>query len=164
MYNNLHIVPARLEDAIQMNADLRSADRAELEAACGPGSALHSLIYGVSFGKAWAMRETFYPDDIDLPFVLFGVMPFSKTVGIPWMVATDDLIKHKRFVIRNAPACIDAMHALYPDGLLNFIDARNTVHIAFIKHFGFVIDGLSNSYGVSKLPFLRFSKNLKGQP
>lgn len=80
------------------------------------------------------------------------------------MVATDDLIKHKKFILKNSRPYVAKMLELYPDGLLNFIDVRNTVHIAYIKHLGFVIDGLTDSYGAGKLPFFRFSKNLKGQP
>lgn len=162
MYKRLNIVPARVEDVIQIAPYLRSADKAELEAATGLDSCVYSLTHGVAFGKAWAIKEDF--GELELPFVLFGVMPFSKTIGIPWMVATDDLIKHKRFVLRHSKEYVKKMLELYPDGLLNFIDCRNTVHIEYIKRLGFVIDGLTDSYGVSKLPFLRFSHSLKGQP
>lgn len=117
----------------------------------------------MSFGKAW--KVTLDLGEIELPIVLFGVMPYSSgkaRIGIPWMVATDDLIKHKRFLLRHSRLYVSKMLELYPDGLINFIDCRNTIHIEYIKHLGFVIDGLTNSYGTAKLPFLRFSHSLKG--
>lgn len=160
MYKACSIVPARVEDAIQIAPSLRSADKAELEAATGFDTTVYSLIHGVSFGKAWAVKWDL--GELELPIVLFGVMSYSKTVGIPWMVATDDLLKHKRFIIKHSREYVDKMLELYPDGLLNFIDCRNTVHIEYIKHLGFTIDGLTHNYGAGKLPFFRFSKNLKG--
>lgn len=155
MYKKLSVVPARVDDATQIAPYLRSADKAELEAATGLDSPLSSLIYGVAFGKAWAMKEDF--GELELPFALFGVMPLTKTTGIPWMVATDDIVKHKRFFVKTSREYIPQMLALYPDGLTNFIDARNKVHIDYIKHFGFEIDGFNASYGAAKLPFFSFS-------
>ncbi len=154
MYKHLTIVPATVNDALQIAPYLRSADKAELEAVTGQGEVLPSLLHGIGCGKAWVIKE-------DKPIVLFGVAPLSITTGIPWMVATDDLIKNKRFVLRHSKHYVQKMLKLYPDGLLNYIDARNTVHIAYIKRLGFVIDGLTDSYGASKLPFYRFSLNLK---
>jgi hypothetical protein len=153
--HHLSVVPARPEDAIQITPYLRSADKAELEAVTGLNSCLSTLLYGVSFGKAWAMKEDF--GELELPFALFGVLPFEKTVGIPWMVATDDLIKHKKFFVKTSREYIPKMQALYPGGLFNYIDARNKIHIDYIKHFGFEIDGLTDYYGMAKLPFLRFA-------
>lgn len=162
MYKPCYIAPARVEDAIQIAPYLRSADKAELEAATGYTKHVHTLINGIGLGKAWVIRWKL--GYIELPIVLFGVMPLSKTIGIPWMVATDDLLKHKKFILKHSREYVAKMLELYPDGLLNYIDVRNKVHIAYIKHLGFEIDELTDSYGAAKLPFYRFSMNLKGQP
>ncbi len=150
MYKHLSIVRATVQDAIQITPNLRQADKLELEGVTGLDSGLSTLIHGVSFGRAWVIKE-------DKPVVLFGVMPLEKTIGIPWMVATDELIPNKRFILRHSRAYVDEMLKLYPGGLVNYIDCRNAVHIAYIKRLGFVIDGLTDYYGLQKLPFYRFS-------
>ncbi len=122
--------------------------------------ALQSLLYGIGVGRSWTVRESF----AHIPVAMFGVVPLTKTIGIPWMVATDELTLHKRFFVQHAPEYIKQMMYFYPDGLINYIDARNTVHIAYIKHFGFEVTGFMADYGHAKLPFYRFSKGLKGLP
>ncbi len=155
----LLIQKASLSDVIHISPNLRSADLAELEAASGL-PALQSLIYGFGHGRSWVVREPYS----DIPVALFGVTPLTKTVGIPWMVATDELPRHKKFFVKNASEHIDKMLRFYPDGLVNYIDARNKIHITYIKHFGFEVTGFVADYGHAKLPFYRFSKNLKGLP
>lgn len=157
MYNKLTVTRASLEDAVYIAPVLRSADRAELEAVTGLNP-LTSIMHGIGTGRTWVFK------DGETPVALFGVVPFTKTIGLPWMVATDALLSHKKFFLRHSKEYISKMLSLYPDGLLNYIDCRNEAHIRFIKHFGFQIDGLTNTYGVAQLPFLRFSMNLKGLP
>lgn len=154
MYN---IRKASVEDAFRIAPYLRSADRAELEAVTGD-KPLDSLIHGIGCGHSWT-----FTDDKSL-IALYGVVPYNKTVGIPWMVATDSLLKHKKFFLKHSQEYITKMIAIFPGGLFNYIDCRNKAHIRFIKHFGFQIDGLTDSYGAAQLPFLRFSMNLKGLP
>ncbi len=150
----LKVSKATLQDVFQIERNLRSADRAELEAVSGL-PALKTLVQGFGEGKTWVFKA----DGVQV--ALFGVVPYTKYVGVPWMVATNDLVKHKRFFLKHCKKYIDHMLHLYPEGLVNYIDLRNEVHIRFIQHFGFRIDGL-HAYGVEKLPFLLFSMNLKG--
>lgn len=154
----LIIERAILQDAVRIAPILRQADVDELEASSGLPP-LTSLLHGIGTGRSWVIRETGKD-----PVALFGVTPFSKTVGIPWMCGTDELSRNKRFFIQHAPAHIAEMLRCYPGGLINYIDARNTAHIRYIKHFKFQIDGFVSEYGAQKLPFYRFSMRLKGPP
>lgn len=158
--HQLTVAKATLDDAVNIAPNLRSADKAELKAVTGLDPAL-SLVYGIGIGRSW----TLFDEGLrSAPIAMFGVCPFTKRVGIPWMCATDDLVTHKRFFISHSKQYIDQMLSLYPDGLTNYIDARNKVHIEWLKHFGFEITGFVDKYGHSQLPFYRFSKNLKGLP
>ena len=90
------------------------------------------------------------------PFVIFGVNHFFADVGAPWLLATDDLAKHRRQFLSVTPAYIDQMHQQFPV-LINYVDARHTDSIRWLRWCGFDI-APAETHGVERRPFHRFSR------
>ena len=60
-------------------------------------------------------------------------------VGLPWMVGTDEVAKHPVLFYRISRRIVDAMRQWY-DQLENWVDARNTLSIRWLKWAGFYIE------------------------
>jgi hypothetical protein len=87
---------------------------------------------------------------------LAGVSP-TKTpdVGQVWMVATDQLLDHQKEFLRYTHSFIDKLHDHYPL-LFNWVDARNTVHLKWLKWSGFTFINYHEKWGPLGLPFYTF--------
>ncbi|CUA90935.1 hypothetical protein Ga0061061_1171, partial [Chelatococcus sambhunathii] len=59
-----------------------------------------------------------------------------STLGISWMLGTDDLARHSRWFLRNCGGMLDEMHGHFPT-FYNFADERNEVHIRWLRWAGF---------------------------
>lgn len=147
---NAQIVPAEAWHIDFIAPNVREADRNELYAiACySPESALVASL-AVS-RMAW----TGLIDDV--PVCCFGVTGAStlSDKGLPWMIATWQLDKHALVFLRRCRKVVGKMLDLYPR-LENYVDARNTRAIQWLRWLGFEFDD-PQPYGVLKLPFLRF--------
>lgn len=70
---------------------------------------------------------------------IFGLAPIGTLVdgrAAPWLLGTDLVPKHRRTLARLAPRYISFMLQTHPH-LLNFVHARNTVAVGWLKHMGF---------------------------
>lgn len=88
---------------------------------------------------------------------IFGIASrgILATVWVPWLVATDSMYRHRREFVGHCRPVLDAMLDRYPK-LENFVDARNTAAIRWLRWLGFTIHD-AEAYGVSRLPFHRFT-------
>ena len=57
-------------------------------------------------------------------------------IGVPWMLGTDLVRRHRRCLARLTPQYIDRMLQVAPL-LLNYVHARNTVAVQWLKRTGF---------------------------
>jgi hypothetical protein len=136
---------------------MRKADHDELSAVmnCAPDDDVMKG-YEDSENK-WIIFDV--EGTINIPVALFGVQRFNEKTGVPWMVATNDISKIKRFLVENTKKYIDIMKKDF-DLLVNFVDVRNTVSIEWLKRAGFQFDEPA-PYGVNGLLFHRFYMECK---
>lgn len=93
------------------------------------------------------------------PVCMWGVVleSFIGNVGIPWMIVTETADKHQLTFLRQCRD--DTMKVLSKYGtLFNYVDARNTRAIRWLKWLGFAVQEPA-PYGVFGLPFHRFYMN-----
>lgn len=91
-----------------------------------------------------------------VPIAMFGICPFDITgdKASVWLLATDDLDKIKVRFALNSRKFIDTMLEYYPK-LENYVDARNTKSINWLKFCGAKIDD-PVPFGAEKKPFHHF--------
>jgi hypothetical protein len=138
------IRPATLADCESLAPRLREEDKAEALAASGI-PALYAL--KLSLGP-----ETFVIDIDGTPEMIFGCPN-----GVPWMFSTPVPVspKWRRAFLRETAKMVDIWQAKFPI-LHNFIDARNTTHMRWLKWLGFTFIARHDRYGPLGLPFYEF--------
>ena len=112
----------------------------------------------------WALVESvkasvvLYAVDINGELAcLFGCAPINGMLGLraaPWLLGTDVLDRHPSALMRHTAPYLAQMQRRYPH-LLNYVDARNTRSIRWLKRLGFVIHP-ARPFGVAQLPFHYF--------
>lgn len=146
----LEIVPAEASHVELMKGRFRPADIEELWAAAHK-SPEECILGGIEVSPlCWTALFD------GSPSAVFGVAPQSMLggAGSPWMVGTVDLDRHAYTVMRHTGSCIAAMLLCFPR-LSNFVDARNTKAIAWLKRLGFRFHD-AEPHGLEGLPFYRF--------
>ncbi len=125
-------VPA---DAVELAANLRDQDKAELDAG---GHTDHEQVIRMSIERslhAWTARV-----DGEMAAV-FGVAPLASMLdprGVPWMLGTPLVPKHRRILARLAPGYIAQMLEAFPH-LLNQVHTKNAVATGWLRKMGFVL-------------------------
>lgn len=76
---------------------------------------------------------------MDQPSALFGVAadPMNNRRGIMWMVSTEEIRRAPISILREAIHWVEHFNRLYPDGLENFVDLRNGLHLRWLRLLGF---------------------------
>lgn len=131
-------------------AGLRQADRDEVLASAGD---VERTVLESPKHSNWTL--TFLVNG-EIACVM-GLAPLDGllgTRGVPWLLGTDVLDRHPGALMKTCPRYIAGMLGSYPH-LLNFVDARNTRSIRWLKRLGFKIYP-AVPYGVSQLPFHLF--------
>lgn len=132
--SRLAVEPARDEDAVELAAAMREADRAELAAVgVDPEHGVRSSIAA----SRWALTAR---DDVGIVCV-FGLAVYGTAlapVGAPWMLGTDRVRAHRRSLVRLGPAYIRAMVDEAPF-LVNFVHAENRTAVRWLRRAGFSI-------------------------
>lgn len=137
---HLTIRPATVIEAKWLGHNLREEDRREVETATGmAASAVVPASLSTSRECYTARRagtEGYIEQD---PFLCFGVAddPRNDGAGIIWLLATDKIRGANLSVLREASYWIDAWLRKYPCGLHNIVDARNSLHLRWLKLLGF---------------------------
>lgn len=150
--------PAREEDALRLAPRLRAADVAEIQAASGaaPEDALRDGIALSRSAYAITHRDA---DPEDAPLALFGVAdhPAGPEIGAPWLLAHRDLPRIARALYREAAGWIDRL-AEGRAMLSNCVDARNTLHIRWLRLLDFRFVRRIDALGPESRPFFEFVK------
>lgn len=143
---------ATVADATSIAPRLRKEDRAECLAAYGLTPEV-LLPLSVNLSETWVFTVKGQPE------VILGLSPVDQhpTFGIVWMMATPEILKHKREMIKRLPEVLDMLHDRY-ELLGNHIDARNKVHLQWLRRSGFSLLRLHPKFGVEKRPFYEFAR------
>lgn len=140
---------ATLEDAESIACYAREADINELWAAA-KSTPLTTMVRGMEHSEAW----TWLIDGV--PVCMFGVTPLSILggYGSPWLVGTHEIDSHAWAFLHSSRAGILELFEQWGH-LQNFVDARNTKAIRWLKYLGFTIHPAA-PYGPFGLPFHHF--------
>lgn len=143
------IIPATREHIESMAARARKADVDELLAAAGktPAQAMEDGLR-ISL-EAWVGTAD------GEPFCMFGLASPALLAGsgVPWMVGTVDLDRHAKVFLRHCRPVV--AHWAESFDLWNYVDARNTRAVRWLRWLGFTIHP-SEPHGLQGLPFHRF--------
>lgn len=93
-----------------------------------------------------------------VPVCVFGVTHTNDISGvaIPWLITTNRLEKHARLFLAHCRGVVMGMRS----GcrlLVNYVDARNTRAIKWLRWLGFTLDAEPIAFGVQGFPFYRFT-------
>lgn len=140
------------EDARKLAPRLRPEDRRECLSASGLPP---EVILPLSVSK----EEVYVFTDNGSPEVIFGVSPVQHYphLGLIWMMASEKLSAYRRELVTLVPQQIDKFHDKFPL-LGNHVDARNKVHVSWIKRSGFSFLRVLPRYGIDQTPFIEFAK------
>ena len=147
------IVPATAEHAAEIAANPRPADVAELWSS-SRSSPHVAMLRGLE-----RTVEPFVGLHDGKPVCMFGASPFSIMggMGSAWMIGSAALDRKsvQKDLLRLSVPVVDYMQAQFPALLYNFVDARNTAAIRWLRWLGFQFSD-PIPYGVDGLPFLPF--------
>ena len=146
-----HLRVATEEDCIYLSKRLRQEDFQEIKAVSG-FSPLLSLIIGLKASDV----PLVICNKKNKPVAMLGVVP-QGLFGAIWMVGTEDLKKISLSFIRNCKGVCDVLQKNY-QLLNNFVDARNTLHINWLKWMGFSFINKHQRYGIERRLFYEFVK------
>ena len=94
-------------------------------------------------------------DDTGEVLALFGVVPHPTNArfGIVWMLGSDALVSRKAIFLRTSKHWLARLYSVYA-ALGNVIDARNTVHLNWLKWLGFKAVSRIDRHGAEQRPFI----------
>lgn len=150
----LKVRAANIEDADKLAPLLRRDDIEEIKAAVG-AEPLAVLKQGM------IISDPCYTvlDMEDSPLAVFGVIGDScrPSVGRIWLLGSDRLVQYSYTFLRYSREWIEKLHESYPT-LWNYIDARNEVHIRWLKWCGFTFLRRIEKHGVEQRLFYEFER------
>lgn len=143
------IFPAEKFDALVMAPMMREADALEVRRAGGytPEAALLASLEA-SHGRAWSAWAD------GQPLALFGIVQPEVLghVGIPWLLTSTAIEKHRKSFLRIARDVVAAWSSEFPT-LLQFVDAEYVSAHRFLRALGFTLYP-PVEYGPLGAPFL----------
>ncbi|WP_141243341.1 hypothetical protein [Bordetella genomosp. 1] len=147
-------------DAFELAPVMRPADRAEIDAAQGQGACYAEAVRSsiVRSSAAWTAHIN---GEIAM---IGGVAPLGTlltgNVGSPWLLGSTAMFRRPGALTRTARRYVAFMHQTYPE-LVNYVDARNVVSIAWLQRLGFEVrTDAPIPYGPDGVPFFRFTKKV----
>ncbi|MGL5735543.1 MAG: hypothetical protein ACRCYS_11810 [Beijerinckiaceae bacterium] len=74
------------------------------------------------------------------PHAMMGVAPFSvmENIGRPWMLGTDEVMRHSRELLTMGPMMIGELHRSFAR-LENLVSTKNSKAIRLLRRWGFDI-------------------------
>jgi len=131
----INIVPARPEHAHPIGSRLREADKHEVWAASRlrPVEAVKLSLSASEL--TWTLLRG------GDPVLMFGVARRSllDPVGVPWLLATNDILKVKATVLKKSRQYINLMRRDF-ETLENFVHGENRISIAWLRWCGFIVE------------------------
>jgi len=147
------VLPVSAEDVASILPFVRQADIDEITEALGipMDEALHDAITGSLNAKKIVVDG--------LVVAVFGDAVYSilGSVGVPWLISTIHVEKHARAFLKVCKPEVQGMLTRHQH-LMNYVDARNTSAIRWLKWLGFNF-GPAIPYGARRFPFHPFTLN-----
>ena len=153
---NAIVRESMFQDAEHLSKNLRKADLRELYATFGSDIDVKEVL-------KQSIDITTNPKTIEVdgkPIGVFGVVDGKEdipTLGWVWMVGTDRIGDIKHYFLRNCRHELEKMQDSF-EVLCNYVDARNTVHIKWLRWMGFSFLREVPEYGEEKRTFYEFAR------
>jgi hypothetical protein len=152
--NAVQVQPAQPGDAEELAPRLRPADLREIQAAVGkdPYTALEQG--RLQSGPCFAALD---PEGIVM--ALFGASPHPHRpeAGTVWLLGSTSLMRNRFGFLRAAPYWLNRLHSRYRV-LGNVIDARNVLHLRWLKWLGFELGERIEKFDFEQRPFFVFRR------
>ena len=142
-----HTRPFEFPDLMPLAQALRQADKDEIYASLGVTPEV-GLMMSVKASKYTKVIIT------DEPVGIFGLSG-KVTLGMPWMLATDNIKDCQIQFLKECRNYIDEMLTHAPI-LANFVDERNTLHRKWLEWCGFVPFKRIEGFGYEERPFIEY--------
>ena len=139
--------PTTWDDVEWVASRLREADLLEVKA-----SSNRTPLEALENGK---LRSTICESilaDSDKPIAIFGVIEVTPETAAVWMLGTDEIEYYARPWLRQSKKAMDEINKKY-SLLYSFVDARNYLHIKWLKWVGYTFIAKHENYGYEKRPF-----------
>jgi hypothetical protein len=151
------IRPASDEDAVWLSSRLRSEDVQEVETATGRSP--HEIV-PLSFrlsDESYTVRRVVDGRIAVDPVAIFGACadPTNPLKGIVWFLGTRDVRLCALSLITESARWLNHMSRRYPQGLHNYADSRNSLHIRWCQLTGFELGETVEIHGVPFHPIHR---------
>lgn len=143
---------ATLADAEWLSANLRDADRRELEDLTG-STALASLRRSVILGSPALSLRT--PEG-ELVAIL-SVVPWGSRLGFVSLSGTSAIEENRTAFLRGSRDVLRHLDRTF-ETLGNVCDARNVVHHRWLKWLGFTFIAHHETFGAGKIPVYEFAR------
>lgn len=78
-------------------------------------------------------------------------------IGSVWLLGAQELNNYSLYFLRHCRSWVNKLQEDYIV-LWNYVDARNKVHIRWLKWCGFTFLRLINNHGVEQRPFYEFER------
>lgn len=131
---------------------LRPEDIEELVVATPFSEPTSALLYTIAHDENTSVAYDHISGEV---FMYYGCASVGN-IGMPWMVATPLLDKYIYSMVKEGKKIVSEMLAKHPI-LLNYVDARNTTHIQWLKWMGFSFEEKFNQK-IEGYKFLYFYK------
>lgn len=146
---------ARVEDCFYFEEHMREADK--IEAACVSTKARGDLLFDCLNHSSEAHVAYFDGGNV---FAMFGVGKHTALGdGVPWMVATDEILLCKKMFFKTAKQVLGAWLNSY-GRLWNIVHTDNDKAIYFLKRLGFTFG--KKAWGMNESVMIEFYKTNKG--
>lgn len=132
---HITMAPATAKDALEIAAHARQADIVELWAS-GYTTPLEAMMKGIDVSDGRAMTGFVNGEAVCMWGIADGSM--LGGVGVPWMIGSEKLDKYALAFLRRCSGELSKMAQGY-DILVNWVDARNTKAIEWLRWLGFEI-------------------------
>ena len=144
------VMPIEPEDIPAILRDVRQADIDEIVEGLGV-SLERELLSGIN--DSLNARKIVVDGHI---VAVFGdaVHSLLGSVGVPWLISTNHVERHARAFLKVCKPEVQGMLTRHRH-LINYVDARNTSAIRWLKWLGFDF-GEAVPYGPKRLPFFCF--------
>lgn len=91
------------------------------------------------------------------PIMIFGVVPVEEMAAAIWLLSTPEIEDVSLTFLRESRRIISDFHDRWPV-LFNYVDARNEVHLKWLRWIGFVFIARHPEFGIEKREFIEFIK------
>lgn len=139
----LRVRPAERWEAEYVGENLRAEDAREVITATGAAPCVAVLDALAQSRKCFAIRPVINDIPSRYPVAIYGVAddPRSPGFGNVWLLATPSVRQVSLALMKASEPLLIALGHDYPNGLHCAVDARNNLHLRWLRCCGFVTVG-----------------------